>query len=73
VALWALGFVRASVRARTADCGSGKGLTDAVVCQRGAVDEPREFEGECGAEDDKTHKVDVEAVEGTSTPTSRTN
>jgi hypothetical protein len=27
VALWALGFVRASVRARTGGCGSGSSLT----------------------------------------------
>jgi hypothetical protein len=29
VALWALGFFRASVRARTGDCGSGSSLTKA--------------------------------------------
>jgi hypothetical protein len=28
VALWALGFVRASVRARTGGCGSGSSLID---------------------------------------------
>jgi hypothetical protein len=28
VALWALGFVRVSVRARTGGCGSGSSLTD---------------------------------------------
>jgi hypothetical protein len=28
VALWALGFVRASVQARTGGCGSGSSLTD---------------------------------------------
>jgi hypothetical protein len=30
VALWALGFVRASVRARTGGCGSGISLTKAI-------------------------------------------
>jgi hypothetical protein len=28
VALWALAFVRASVRARTGECGSGSSFTD---------------------------------------------
>jgi hypothetical protein len=33
VALWALGFVRASVRARTGGCGSGSSLSDVAVDQ----------------------------------------
>jgi hypothetical protein len=32
VALWALGFVRASVRARTGGCGSGSSLTAVTIC-----------------------------------------
>jgi hypothetical protein len=31
VALWALGFVRASVRARTGGCGSGSSLTQEIL------------------------------------------
>jgi hypothetical protein len=31
MALWALGFIRASVRARTGGCGSGSSLTETTV------------------------------------------
>jgi hypothetical protein len=45
VALWALGFVRASIRARKGGCGSGSSLTCVGLTQPATIDGIRRIIG----------------------------